>query len=68
MSKGQLTVDKLIEILKRDFDGDEMVWYRTSDDPDACYHELWERDVRRGGVCIDEDERGGQCILGDFSV
>lgn len=66
MKKGQLNVNELIEILKRDFDGDEPVWYRTSDDPDTCYHELWERDVHRGGVCIDEDdEQGGQCILGE---
>lgn len=68
MSKGQLTVDKLIEILKRGFDGDEPVWYRVCDDPAQCYQELWEKDVCCGEVCIDDDEKGGQCILGDFPV
>ncbi len=72
MKKGQLTVTELTEILLRDFDGDEPVWYRIGDDPTRCYEELWEEDVRSGGVCIpDEDEdieRLGQCILGSLPV
>lgn len=69
MSKGQITVDKLIQILIKNFDGDEPVWYRVCDDPTQCYQELWEKDVRRGGVCVDEDdEKGSQCILGDLPV
>jgi hypothetical protein len=71
MKKGQLNVNELIEILKRDFDGDEPVWYRVIDDPSRCYSELWEKDVRRGGVCVsceDDDEKTGQCILGDLPV
>jgi len=68
--KGQLTVSELIKILNENFDGDEPVWYRVSDDPTSCYAEVWEKDVRRDTVCLDEevDERGGQCIIGDLPV
>lgn len=69
---GQITVKDLIEILERDFDGNEPVWYRTNDDPSRCYEELWERDVRCGGVSVpdgdDEVERLCQCIIGELPV
>lgn len=68
MSKGQLTVDKLIEILKRGFDGDEPVWYRVCDDPAQCYQELWEKDVEAGSsgvnslfVILHQDMGNGDC-------
>lgn len=70
MKIGQLNVNDLIEILKRDFDGDEPVWCRVNDDPDTCYQELWEKEVQRGGVCITDEsdiETVGQCIIGAVS-
>ena len=65
---GQITVDTLIQILRTKFSGDEPVWFRVSDDPDCCYREVWDEDVRNSGVMIDEDEHLCQCIIGDPPV
>ncbi len=69
-TKGQLTVNELIEILKKNFDGDEPVWYCVGDEPECCYIELWEKDVRNGSVWNSDDdiELACQCIIGDLPV
>lgn len=61
-----MTVNELIQHLQENFDGDEKVWYRISDDIDECYEELGSDDVTMGSVVVDDEDTGPCCIIGDI--
>ncbi len=60
-----MTVDDLIHHLQTNFDGDEKVWFRVSDDPDSCYSELGSNNVTSGSVVVDDEDTGPCCIIGE---